>query len=98
MAGHWVAQNDPVNAIGRQLHVPGFVGTSAQRQAYGVGTLQTSDEWYETDTGMTWQWTGTAWGLWGSSIGGNSLVFAGAQSLQTGQTLGLATGVYEAII
>lgn len=98
MARHDQATNDPILPSGMQIHTPDFFGTSAQRVAYPTAGLITGMQWTETDTLLVYKWTGAAWGLFGSAAGSSSLVFAYAQSLVTGQTFALATGVYAAII
>lgn len=37
------------------------VGTEAQRLATGTGDLDAGNSWFETDTGRTYVWTGSAW-------------------------------------
>lgn len=70
MATHAYFTNDPTLSTGHQLHPPGFTGTNAQRVAYPTATLLGSEQWYETDTGLTYQWTGTVWGLFGGGVPG----------------------------
>lgn len=72
MGQHSSYTNDPVLQIGLQIHVPGFSGTNAQRMAYNTSFLSQSMQWYETDTALTYQWTGTAWQLLGSGVVGVS--------------------------
>jgi hypothetical protein len=60
--GHELCEDDPLGTVLRN-HAPGFVGTNAQRLAYKTTGLRTSKTWYETDTGLTYQWSGSAWGL-----------------------------------
>ena len=61
MALHNATVNDPVSTALHDLHVPCFVGTNAQRNAYATSALLTADLWYETDTLGTFQWNGTIW-------------------------------------
>jgi hypothetical protein len=99
MAGHWNATNDPIVVTGRQLHVPGFTGTSSQRVAYTTSNLQVSDQWFETDTGTTWQWNGLVWSLMGGGgVGNSSLVVAVSYALSSLQTLILNQGIVLLII
>src|SRR5208283_2177930 len=60
--GHELCEDDPLGTAIRN-HAPGFVGPNAQRLAYNTTGLRTSKTWYETDTGLTYQWSGSAWGL-----------------------------------
>lgn len=74
MAFHDQYVNTPNSASGKQLHVPGYTGTSVQRAA--ETTMVQSDQWYETDTGLTYQYSGTVWTLFGSGgvVGSGSVV------------------------
>ena len=74
MAFHDQYTNTPASATGKQLHVPGYVGTSVQRIA--ETTMVQSDQWYETDTGLTYQYSGTVWTLLGSGgvVGAGSVI------------------------
>ncbi len=60
--GHELMYDDPVGSV-VELHAPGFVGTSVQRAAFNTTGLTRSKQWFETDTGKTYQWSGSAWGL-----------------------------------
>lgn len=53
--------NDPVIGLNHGLHVPGFNGTHAQRVAYSTSYLLVSDQWFESDTLRSYQWTGSYW-------------------------------------
>ncbi len=59
--GHELLVDDPVGSVVRS-HGPSIVGTKAQRVAYTTALLSIGKQWYETDTGSTWQWSGSAWG------------------------------------
>ena len=103
MATHAYFTNDPTLSTGHQLHPPGFTGTNAQRVAYPTATLLSSEQWYETDTEDTYQWTGTVWQLLGGdgstsntpsssfTMTNQSLVIGGTYTLGSGVTLTLST-------
>lgn len=56
---HDLLTNDPQVPKNKELHVPGYTGTSAQRVA--CVTMVRSDFWFETDTNLLYQYNGTAW-------------------------------------
>lgn len=74
MARHDLYVNTPGQSTGKQLHVPGYIGTSTQRVA--ETTMTQSDQWFETDTGLTYQYSGSVWTLLGSGgvVGSGSVV------------------------
>ncbi len=67
MGAHFQETNGATDTTGalQNLHVPGYVGTNAQRLAYITSLLRQSEQWFETDTDDTYQWSGTAWQLLG---------------------------------
>lgn len=67
MADHPSLSSDPIDPLRHGLHVPGFLGTNAQRLAYDTASLLQSDQWFETDTLLTYQWDGEAWNTLGST-------------------------------
>jgi hypothetical protein len=71
-----------------ELHAPGFVGTNVQRLAY-PWTPATSKTWYETDTGLTYQWTGSSWIPFGASVA-NTISLAVANVVLAGAELGIS--------
>lgn len=74
--------NDPTGQLNPYLHVPGFVGTSAQRIAYTSSYapyLTPSVTWYESDTTNTYQYTTSSWSQFGAS-GGASTAITGLTS------------------
>lgn len=111
MAQHSQYTNDPSLTIGKQLHPPSFVGLSSQRIDYPASALAISDQWFETDTGSTYQWNGTEWIPFGDGGGTTntptssfsmatnaSLVIAGTLTLGTGISMVIPTGSRLALI
>lgn len=62
--GHEQMYDDPLGSV-VELHAPGFLGTNAQRLAFVTTGMTASKQWYETDTNLCYQWTGSAWQLIG---------------------------------
>ncbi len=58
--GHEALYDDPQGSV-IELHAPGFIGTHAQRLAFNTTGLTVSKTWFETDTLLTYQWTGSFW-------------------------------------
>ncbi len=68
MARHDLLTNDPVNTDGLQIHTPDFGGTQAQRLAYPTAGLVWGMQWTESDTGTTYKWYGTYWGVMSNGL------------------------------
>ncbi len=89
MARHDQYTNDPILATGHQLHTPDSFGTSDQRVAFPTASLVTGEQWTETDTGITYKWYGTYWGIFGNgAVGAAGSVVAGPLVLETTLVLG----------
>jgi hypothetical protein len=73
--GHELLVDDPTGGFVRS-HGPSIPGTNAQRLAYPTSILSVGRQWYETDTGYTYQWSGSAWGLVFTAVPINSITNA----------------------
>lgn len=102
MGQHSSYTNDPVLQIGLQIHPPGWAATNAQRLAYTTSFLSPSVQWFETDTGLTYQWSGTAWQNIGTSgqffTIGNQRTFRSTLDLASTNLTVVTTSAYFAYL